>query len=50
MSDHATPRWIVAQAEELDCVSHELKQRGRESVVKLAARLRRVADTLEQRI
>jgi len=49
MSDYATPRYVIAIAEELDVISCNLKQRGPENVRRQAERLRRLADILERK-
>lgn len=49
-SDYATPRWLVAVAEELETIARDVRTTGRERAAREAARLRRMADILEQRI
>lgn len=48
--NEATPRWLMALGEELDAAAFTIKRTGRQDAPHIAARLRRIADILEQRI
>jgi len=50
VTDHATPRHVLALAEMLDHEAQALKMRGRECAPAVAKQIRRIADVLEGKV